>query len=67
VINQLFLRYIEEDDLMRFLMRVEIHAIFPLFEGALETGKISKPSFRNWVVSQELLKVNENLELSFLF
>ncbi|KAL9242653.1 hypothetical protein vseg_016635 [Gypsophila vaccaria] len=43
-------RYIEEDDLARFLKRVEIHAIFPLFEGALETGRISKSSFRNWVV-----------------
>jgi hypothetical protein len=39
-------------------MRVEIHTIFPLFEGALKIGKISKSSFRiNWVVSQELLKV----------
>ncbi|XP_057786637.1 mechanosensitive ion channel protein 10-like [Salvia miltiorrhiza] len=43
-------KYIEEEDLMRFLKRVEIHTIFPLFEGALETGKISKPAFRNWVV-----------------
>ncbi|XP_059444004.1 mechanosensitive ion channel protein 10-like [Corylus avellana] len=43
-------KYIEEEDLMRFLMRVEIHTIFPLFEGALETGRISKSSFRNWVV-----------------
>lgn len=36
---------------MRFLKRVEIHTIFPLFEGALETGKITKSVFRNWVVS----------------
>lgn len=36
---------------MRYLKRVEIHTIFPLFEGALETGKISRSSFRNWVVS----------------
>lgn len=35
---------------MRFLKRVEIHTIFPLFEGALETGKITKSAFRNWVV-----------------
>ncbi|KAK2355290.1 mechanosensitive ion channel protein [Trifolium repens] len=42
--------YIEEEDLMRFLKRVEIHTIFPLFEGALETGKISRSSFRNWVI-----------------
>lgn len=36
---------------MRFLKRVEIHTIFPLFEGSLETGRISKSSFKNWVVS----------------
>ncbi|KAJ8754328.1 hypothetical protein K2173_002779 [Erythroxylum novogranatense] len=42
--------YIEEEDLTRFLKRVEIHTIFPLFEGALETGRISKSAFRNWVV-----------------
>ncbi|KAK7386815.1 hypothetical protein VNO78_27152 [Psophocarpus tetragonolobus] len=43
-------KYIEEEDLMRFLKRVEIHTIFPLFEGAIETGQISKSSFRNWVI-----------------
>lgn len=43
-------KYIEEEDLMRFLKRVEVHTIFPLFEGALETGKISRSSFRNWVI-----------------
>nr|KYP40968.1 Uncharacterized protein At5g12080 family [Cajanus cajan] len=43
-------KYIEEEDLMRFLKRVEIHTIFPLIEGALETGKISRSSFRNWVI-----------------
>ncbi|KAL2333959.1 hypothetical protein Fmac_015172 [Flemingia macrophylla] len=43
-------KYIEEEDLMRFLKRVEIHTIFPLFEGSLETGKISRSSFRNWVI-----------------
>ncbi|XAR69187.1 hypothetical protein NMG60_11000677 [Bertholletia excelsa] len=44
-------KYIEEEDLMRFLKRVEIHTIFPFFEGALETGRITKSSFRNWVVT----------------
>ncbi|KAJ4829424.1 hypothetical protein Tsubulata_006619 [Turnera subulata] len=43
-------KYIEEEDLMRFLKRVEVHTIFPLFEGAMETGRISKLAFRNWVV-----------------
>ncbi|KAK9911495.1 hypothetical protein M0R45_035403 [Rubus argutus] len=43
-------KYIEEEDLLRFLKTDEIHTIFPLFEGAIETGKITKSSFRNWVV-----------------
>nr|TKR74673.1 mechanosensitive ion channel protein 10-like [Populus alba] len=43
-------KYIEEEDLLRFLKTVEVHSIFPLFEGAVETGKITKSSFRNWVV-----------------
>ncbi|TYH91180.1 hypothetical protein ES332_A13G099300v1 [Gossypium tomentosum] len=43
-------KYIEEEDLLKFLNSEEVHTIFPLFEGALETGKISKSSFRNWVL-----------------
>ncbi|XP_010940811.1 mechanosensitive ion channel protein 10 isoform X1 [Elaeis guineensis] len=43
-------KYIEEEDLKRFLTREEVHTIFPLFEGALETGMIKKSAFRNWVV-----------------
>ncbi|XP_057963877.1 mechanosensitive ion channel protein 10-like isoform X1 [Malania oleifera] len=43
-------KYIEEEDLSKFLKRVEIHTIFPLFEGALKTGRISRSSFKNWVV-----------------
>ncbi|XP_057964855.1 mechanosensitive ion channel protein 10-like [Malania oleifera] len=43
-------KHIEEEDLSRFLKRVEIHTIFPLFEGALKTGRISRSSFKNWVV-----------------
>ncbi|CAI0375197.1 unnamed protein product [Linum tenue] len=43
-------KYIEEEDLLRFLTTEEVHTIFPLFEGALETGRITKSSFKNWVV-----------------
>ncbi|KAH7525224.1 hypothetical protein FEM48_Zijuj06G0202400 [Ziziphus jujuba var. spinosa] len=42
-------KYIEEEDLLRFLKGEEVSTIFPLFEGS-ESGKISKSSFRNWVV-----------------
>uniref|UniRef100_A0A2N9IP40 Mechanosensitive ion channel protein n=1 Tax=Fagus sylvatica TaxID=28930 RepID=A0A2N9IP40_FAGSY len=43
-------KYIDEDDLLKFLKSEEVHTIFPLFEGAVETGRITKSSFRNWVV-----------------
>ncbi|KAL0008297.1 hypothetical protein SO802_009799 [Lithocarpus litseifolius] len=43
-------KYIDEEDLLKFLKSEEVHTIFPLFEGALETGRITKSSFRNWVV-----------------
>ncbi|KAK9911500.1 hypothetical protein M0R45_035407 [Rubus argutus] len=43
-------KYIEEEDLLGYLKTDEIHTIFPLFEGAIETGKITQSSFRNWVV-----------------
>ncbi|RZC68092.1 hypothetical protein C5167_031352 [Papaver somniferum] len=42
--------YIDEDDLMRFLSKEEVDNVLPLFEGAVETGKIKKSSLRNWVV-----------------
>ncbi|PON87490.1 Mechanosensitive ion channel [Trema orientale] len=42
-------KYIEEEDLLRFLKYEEVYTIFPLFEGS-ESGRISKSSFRNWVV-----------------
>ncbi|CAN0880641.1 Mechanosensitive ion channel protein 10 [Linum grandiflorum] len=43
-------KYIEEEDLLRFLTIEEVHTIFPFFEGAIETGKITKSSFKNWLV-----------------
>ncbi|CAN1305695.1 Mechanosensitive ion channel protein 10 [Linum perenne] len=43
-------KYIEEEDLLRFLTMDEVQTIFPFFEGAIETGKITKSSFRNWLV-----------------
>ncbi|CAN1143586.1 Mechanosensitive ion channel protein 10 [Linum perenne] len=43
-------KYIEEEDLLRFLTTDEVQTIFSFFEGAIETGKITKSSFRNWLV-----------------
>ncbi|XP_010536156.1 PREDICTED: mechanosensitive ion channel protein 10-like [Tarenaya hassleriana] len=41
--------YIDEDDLMRFMIKEEVDLIFPLFEGA-ETGKIVRRALTEWVV-----------------
>ncbi|XP_075512866.1 mechanosensitive ion channel protein 10-like [Primulina tabacum] len=43
-------KYIEQDDLLLFMPKEEVDNAFPLFEGAAETGRITKSSFRNWVV-----------------
>ncbi|KAK6147654.1 hypothetical protein DH2020_018566 [Rehmannia glutinosa] len=43
-------KFIEEDDLLLFMPKEEVDNAFPLFEGAAETRRIKKSSFRNWVV-----------------
>ncbi|XP_071715784.1 mechanosensitive ion channel protein 10-like [Rutidosis leptorrhynchoides] len=44
-------KYIEEDDLLRFMNKDDVKKVLPLFEGAVETGRIKKKSFKNWVVN----------------
>lgn len=46
-----WIRYIDEEDLLRFMPKKEVDNVFPLFEGASETRKIKKSSFKKWVVS----------------
>ncbi|KAL1089424.1 hypothetical protein V6Z11_D07G020400 [Gossypium hirsutum] len=41
--------YIDEDDLLRFMIKEEVELVFPLFEGS-STGKIDRKSFTNWVI-----------------
>nr|WGO49551.1 mechanosensitive ion channel protein B071963 [Torenia fournieri] len=43
-------KYIDEQDLLRFMPKEEVDNAIPLFEGAAETKRIKKSSFRNWVV-----------------
>ncbi|GER56929.1 mechanosensitive ion channel family protein [Striga asiatica] len=43
-------RYIEEDDLLLFMPKEEVDSAFPLFEGATESRRIKRSSFRIWVV-----------------
>ena len=44
-------RYIDEEDLLRFMKMEEVDNVLPLFEGAAETGKIKRKSLKNWLVS----------------
>ncbi|GMJ07588.1 mechanosensitive channel of small conductance-like 10 [Hibiscus trionum] len=41
--------YIDEDDLLRFMIKEEVDLVFPLFEGS-NTGRIDRKSFTNWVI-----------------
>ncbi|CAO2841981.1 unnamed protein product [Amaranthus hypochondriacus] len=43
-------KYIEEEDLLRFMKIDEVNEVFPLFEGAIETGRITKSAMQKWVV-----------------
>ncbi|CAH8271632.1 unnamed protein product [Arabidopsis lyrata] len=42
--------YIEEDDLLRFMIREEVDLVLPLIEDA-DTGKITRKTFTEWVVN----------------
>ncbi|KAH7444980.1 hypothetical protein KP509_02G100500 [Ceratopteris richardii] len=44
-------RSIEREDLLRFMNPDEIPRVLCLFEGAKDTGKITKKALKNWVVS----------------
>ncbi|XVF48925.1 hypothetical protein PTKIN_Ptkin03bG0227500 [Pterospermum kingtungense] len=44
-------KYIEEDDLLRFMKKEEVDNVLPLFEGAAETGKIKRSTLKNWLVN----------------
>lgn len=41
---------IEKDDLWRFMRIEEVENLLPLFEGAVETGRIKRKSLKNWLV-----------------
>ncbi|XP_028772183.1 mechanosensitive ion channel protein 10-like [Neltuma alba] len=43
-------KYIEEEDLLRFMKEEEVENVLPLLEGAVETGKIKRKSLKNWLV-----------------
>ncbi|XP_073052401.1 mechanosensitive ion channel protein 10-like [Primulina eburnea] len=44
-------KYIDENDLLLFMEKEEVDNALLLFEGAAQSRRITKSSFRNWVVS----------------
>lgn len=46
-------RYIDENDLLRFMVKEEVDLVFPLLEGG-ETGRIDRKDLTDWVVRQLL-------------
>lgn len=51
----LMIRYIEEDDLLRFMGEGEVNHMLPLFEGSAKTRKIKRSTFKNWLVISDFL------------
>jgi hypothetical protein len=43
-------RFVDEEDLMRFMQAEETIRALALFDGAMESGKITKQALKNWVV-----------------
>ncbi|XP_065851167.1 mechanosensitive ion channel protein 10-like isoform X1 [Euphorbia lathyris] len=44
-------KYIDEEDLLRFMKKDEVDNVIPLFEGGTETGKIKRKALKNWLVN----------------
>ncbi|KAB5552530.1 hypothetical protein DKX38_009841 [Salix brachista] len=44
-------KYIDEDDLLRFMKKEEVDNMIPLFEGSAETRKIKRSALKNWLVN----------------
>lgn len=47
----MYYRYIDEEDLSRFMKKEEVDNLLPLIEGAAETRKIKRKLLKNWLVS----------------
>ncbi|GKV17889.1 hypothetical protein SLEP1_g28344 [Rubroshorea leprosula] len=44
-------KYIEEEDLLRFLKKQEVDILLPMFEGTAGTGQIKRKALKNWLVN----------------
>ncbi|KAK4783559.1 hypothetical protein SAY86_007933 [Trapa natans] len=63
-------KFIEEDDLWRFMKREEVDNVIPLFEGAARRKRIKRTTLKNWLVSchtntsKNLCRINQCLCVS---
>ncbi|KAG2712803.1 hypothetical protein I3843_04G134300 [Carya illinoinensis] len=44
-------KYIDEEDLLRFMKMEEVDNVLPLIQGAAETGKIKRKYLKNWLMN----------------
>lgn len=49
-------RYIDEEDLMRFMIKEEVDLVFPLLEGS-DKGQIGREALTDWVVRPLLFSI----------
>ncbi|XP_021901979.1 mechanosensitive ion channel protein 10-like, partial [Carica papaya] len=57
-------RYIEEDDLLRFMEKEKVDRVFQLFEGAAESKKMKRKALKNWLVNVYLERKSLAFSLS---
>lgn len=57
--KNLIVRYIEEEDLLRFMIKEEVDLVFPLIEG-WDKGQIDRKALTDWVVRSLMYLVKFN-------
>lgn len=49
--SSVIIRFIDEEDLLRFMKKVDVENVIPLFDGAAEKKRIKRSALKNWLVS----------------
>lgn len=57
-------KFIEEEDLLRFMNKEDVDHVIPLFPEAMETRKIRRSSLKNWLVNVYLERKSLALSLN---
>ncbi|KAF8023447.1 hypothetical protein BT93_F0831 [Corymbia citriodora subsp. variegata] len=57
-------KFIEEEDLLRFMKEEDVDNVIPLFPEAIETRKIKRSSLKNWLVNVYLERKSLALSLN---